>query len=98
MHRCLLQSLGCGKGMRTMLEALREGEPPPDVYQAEERYDGNAALIRLAPVPVVCWSRSPQACLELARASARATQNGPAAADAAAFLAFDASVALWRRR
>jgi len=87
-----LQSLGCGKGMRRMLEGLVEGEEPPDAQPSgsdDAVYEGNAVLIRLAPVPVLCClSRSPEACMSMARASAASTQNGPAAATAAAFLAF----------
>ncbi len=74
--------------IRIELEGLVEGEEPPDAQPSgsdDAVYEGNAVLIRLAPVPVLCClSRSPEACMSMARASAASTQNGPAAATAAA--------------
>lgn len=83
-----LQSVGCGKGMQQFLFSLEENQPPPAQCPAEPAFDGNGALIRLAPVPVFCATRSAEECAEMARASARTTHSGREASEAAAFLGF----------
>lgn len=84
-----LMSVGCGKGTKEVLLPLEEGQEPPAEASSEKQFDGNGAIIRLAPIPLFCSMRPDEGeCVRMAQASARTTHTGAAAAQAAGFLAF----------
>ena len=82
------ESIGAGGGIKKALNSLRAGMPLPAEIDLGTPEDGNAALIRLAPVPVFCASQSVQACVEMAKQSCRATSSGHQAAEAAGFMSY----------
>ena len=69
-----LMSVGCGKGTKAVLIPLEQGADPPPEASNQQEFNGNGAIIRIAPVPLFCALRPDEAeCVEMARASARTT-------------------------
>ena len=89
-------SIGAGGGVKRALGALKEGETPPAVIDSDSPEDGNAGLIRLAPVPVFCCGRPVDDCMEMARSSCMATSSGQEVAEASVFMAYLMHAALHR--